>query len=86
MDKLKKIPLDSRDLEHPVPLERAMKILQELNDETYLYMLHRKNPIPLLDFAQERGYAALSKEDEHGDWHIIICTNENADLETLVNA
>ena len=86
MNKLTKISLDTRDMEHPVPLDKAMKILPELSDDNYLYMLHRKKPIPLLDLAQERGLITLSKEDEHEDWHIIICANKNTDLETLIDA
>ncbi|PHS37991.1 MAG: hypothetical protein COB07_09420 [Sulfurovum sp.] len=80
-----KIPLDVRELEHPKPLELAMKILRELNETNYLYILHRKNPIPLLDFAGEQGFQCLNKEDTHGNWHILITKNKNIDLQTLLN-
>jgi hypothetical protein len=81
-----KIGIDTRELSHPKPLEMSIKILRTLDDESYLYMLHRKNPIPLLDLAQEHGFLSLSKEDEHGDWHIIICSNKDIDLNGLLNA
>ena len=80
-----KIPLDVREFEHPKPLELAMKILRELDETNYLYMLHRKNPIPLLDFASEQDLQCLSKEDTKGDWHILITKNKDIDLQTLLN-
>jgi hypothetical protein len=80
MSELKKIALDARELEHPKPLEQAMKALRELNHENYFYMLHRKNPIPLLDLASEQHFQLLSKEDAQGDWHILICKDPDIDL------
>ncbi|HIP18874.1 MAG TPA: DUF2249 domain-containing protein [Sulfurovum sp.] len=84
MSTIKKIALDARDLEHPKPLELAMKALRELDDESYFYMIHRKNPIPLLDLASEQNFQVLNKEDANGDWHILICKTEEIDLDTLV--
>ena len=59
---MRKISIDTRELSHPKPLEMSMKILRTLDDESYLYMLHSKNPIPLLDLAQEHNFLTLSKE------------------------
>ncbi len=84
MSTIKKIALDARDLEHPKPLELAMKALTELDDESYFYMIHRKNPIPLLDLASEQNFQVLNKEDANGDWHILICKTQEIDLNTLV--
>jgi TusA-related sulfurtransferase len=80
MSNLKEITLDARELEHPKPLELAMKALRELNKENYFYMIHRKKPIPLLDLAREQNLQLLNKEDSQGDWHILICKNPNVDL------
>ena len=81
---MKKISIDTRTLEHPQPLVEATKILQGLDDDTYLYMLHRKNPIPLLDLAKERGYAVLSKEAKEGEWHILIAKDPTIALEAFL--
>jgi len=81
---LHKIELDARELEHPKPLEYAMKALQELDQKSYFYMRHRKNPIPLLDMAQEQGLYTLSQEDESGIWHILISKNPAIALEELL--
>jgi len=84
MSKLKKIALDARELEHPKPLEHAIRLLHQLNDENYLYMLHRKNPIPLIDMAQEQGFTILSREEPSGEWHILICKNPAISLKDLL--
>ncbi len=80
MSNITKIALDARDLEHPKPLELAMKALRDLDEKNYFYMIHRKNPIPLLDLASEQNFQVLNKEDENGDWHILICKTHDLDL------
>jgi len=84
MSSLKKIDLDARELEHPKPLEEAIKALRELDDGSYFYMLHRKNPIPLLDLAGEQGFSVLCREDSDGNWHIIVAKNPDIELEGLL--
>ena len=85
MTNLRKIGLDTRQLEHPVPLEMAMKILQNLDNETYLYMLHRKNPLPLIDLAKENNFQVLHQEDTSKEWHILISKNQDVNLNDLLN-
>jgi len=46
---MKKILLDAREMAHLKPLELGINILKKLDDESYLYMLHRKHPVPLID-------------------------------------
>ena len=82
---MKRIDLDARELEHPQPLELAMKILQNLDDDAYFYMLHRKNPVPLIDLAQEHHFQVLSKEDTHKQWHILITRDTSVDLKQYLN-
>ena len=84
MSTLTKIALDTRELEHPLPLERAMKALRELTEGNYVYMIHRKNPIPLLDLALEQHFQTLSQEDSQGDWHILIARNRQINLSELL--
>ena len=82
---LRKIGLDTRQLDHPEPLEMAIKILQNLDDETYLYMLHRKNPLPLIDLAKEHQFQVLHQEDAAKEWHILISKNQHIDLTELLD-
>jgi len=84
MQHLKEILLDARELEHPKPLEHAMHALRELDETNYFYMIHRKNPIPLLDLASEQNFQVLNREDSQGDWHILICRNPDIDLSELL--
>ena len=82
---MRKLGIDTRELAHPEPLEMAIKILQQLNEDTYLYMLHTKNPIPLLDLAQEQDYRTLSQENSVGDWEIVITRNKDVVLKDLLS-
>jgi len=84
MPTLHRINLDARELEHPKPLEHAINALRKLDSESYFYMLHRKSPIPLLDMAQEQGFATLCREDNSGTWHILIAKNPAIVLEELL--
>lgn len=77
---MKKITLDAREMEHPKPLEVAIGILKNLDDESYLYMLHRKEPIPLIDLAKEQNFQMLSHQDTNKEWHILIAKNNSFDL------
>lgn len=81
---MKKITLDARELEHPKPLAMAINILKSLDDTNYLYMIHRKNPIPLIDLAQEHHFQVLSHEDNEGIWHILITKDHTVNLKELL--
>ncbi len=80
-----KIFLDARELEHPAPLERAIAAIRELGNGNYFYMIHRKNPIPLIELAKEQGFTVFSKEDSDGIWHVLITRDKSLTLEALCN-
>ena len=79
-----KIALDVRELEHPKPMEEALRCLQTMDESNYLYMIHHKNPIPLLQLVQKKGYKTLSHQDSDKNWHILI-TKANLSLEELLD-
>ena len=83
MSTAEKIFLDARELEHPIPLERAIAAIRELGEGNYFYMIHRKNPIPLIELAKEQGFSVLNKEDAQGTWHILIAKDRSFNLEAL---
>jgi len=83
MPTTKKIFLDARELEHPIPLEHAIAAIRELGEGNYFYMIHRKNPIPLIELSKEQGLSVLNKEDAHGTWHILIAKDRSLNLEVL---
>jgi len=73
--------LDAREMAHPEPLERAVAILRELDENSCLYMRIRKNPIPLLKLAEEHRLQYLSREVKVGEWHVLITPNAQVRLE-----
>ena len=82
---MKKIFLDARELEHPEPLQKAIEALGQLDEDSLFYMLHRKNPIPLIEIAKGRGFTVFYKESKEGEWHILITKNQNLDLSKYLN-
>ncbi len=76
--------LDARELEHPEPLERAIDNLKKLDNNSYFYMLHRKEPIPLLALASEHNLNFISKQKDDGSWHILISPNKEAILDKYI--
>ena len=80
-----KIPLDARELEHPIPLQLALGHLQKMTQEEYLYMIHRKKPIPLIELAKEKGFICLVERDKEEIWHILISKNQDVKLEELID-
>lgn len=82
---MKKISFDARELEHPKPLQLALKHLMSMDDESYLYMIHRKKPIPLIEIAKDKNFVSLIHEDTKGVWHILISKNLNSHLEDFLD-
>ena len=77
---MKRVTLDVRTFEHPKPLEYGIEALKNLDDHSYIYMLNRKNPIPLIRLAQEHGFQTLSHEAFEQEWHILISKNKEFPL------
>lgn len=82
---MRKIPLDAREMEHPIPLQLALNHLQSMKSDDYLYMIHRKQPIPLIEVAKEKRFAHFTHQDQSETWHILICKDPDADLEELLD-
>ena len=82
---MRRIDLDTRELEHPKPLELAIEALRALDADSYLYMRNSKNPIPLLSLAQQHHYQILSQEDNQGEWHILIAKSKETSLEEYLD-
>ena len=82
---MRRISLDAREMEHPIPLQLALNHLQSMKNDDYLYMIHRKEPIPLIEVAKEKRFAHLTHQDKNRNWHILICKNPTVDLEELLD-
>ena len=62
-----------------------MKILDSLGQDEYLYMLHHKKPIPLIDFAKEQKCQVIHTKDDKAQWHILISRNTEFDLNDFIS-
>jgi len=82
---MKKLLVDAREMEHPMPLQISMNHLKKMDNSEYLYMLNQKKPTPLLEVADEKGFTHLSHQDNNGTWHIIITKNQTIELKGLLN-
>ena len=76
--------LDARQMEHPEPLQRSIEILKKLDNNSYYYMLHRKEPVPLLALASEHNLNFISKFEKDNNWHILISPNNDINLEEFI--
>jgi len=76
--------LDARALEHPEPLKQAIDILKNLDNKSYCYMIHRKEPIPLLALANEHKLNTVCKYGKDETWHILISPNSEVNLEEYI--
>jgi hypothetical protein len=72
-------------MEHPKPLELAIEAIRGLDEQHYLYMLNRKNPIPLLRLAQQHNYQTLSTEITEGEWRILISKDKELPLQEYLD-
>ncbi len=70
-------------MEHPEPLTKSVEHLQTMSQDSYLYMINQKNPMPLLEIAKNNGFHTLSHKDEKGIWHILFSKN-SCDLKGLL--
>jgi len=82
---MKKILLDTREMEHPLPLQLALNHLQKITINEYLYMIHRKKPLPLLEVAKEKAFSCITHKDINDTWHILISKNNEKNLEELLD-
>ena len=82
---MKKFFLDARELAHPEPFQISLNYLKEMSNEDYFYMLNKKEPTPLLELAQDKGFKLLTHQDKHQNWHIIMSKNHQQNLEELLD-
>jgi uncharacterized protein (DUF2249 family) len=74
------ILLDTRELDHPIPLEMAIEAFKKLTEGEVIHMIHRREPIPLFEIILKNGGHYLSYEEAQV-WHIYITRNSTLDLE-----
>jgi len=76
------ILLDTRELDHPVPLEMAIDAFKNLQPTQIVHMIHRREPIPLFEIILKNGGRYLSYQENENLWHIFITRDPQIDLES----
>jgi len=82
---MRQILLDAREMEHPLPLQLALKHLQTISTDEYLYMIHRKKAVPLIEVAKEKNLSYHFHEEPNGTCHLLICKNREVELERFLD-
>ncbi len=77
------ILLDTRELDHPIPLEMALAAFKTLAGDEVIHMIHRREPLPLFEILAKNGGRYRSQQDSGGVWHIHITRSPTLDLEAL---
>lgn len=75
------ILLDTRELDHPVPLEMAVNAFKKLTGDEVIHMIHRREPIPLFEIIAKNGGRYLSVMEREDLWHIYFTRSATVELE-----
>jgi hypothetical protein len=75
------ILLDTREFDHPLPLEMAVEAFKKLSGNEVIHMIHRREPIPLFEIITKNGGRYLSVMEAEGLWHIYITRSRTVELE-----
>ncbi len=75
------ILLDTRELDHPIPLEMAVAAFKKLSGDEVIHMIHRREPIPLFEIITKNGGRYLSAMERDDLWHIYITRSSTVELE-----
>lgn len=73
----KELLIDVSEYDPPQPFEEVIQLLLQLKAGEYIRMLHRKKPLPLLQFLQDNGFDFKITHDKSLSselvlWEIII--------------
>lgn len=75
------ILLDTREFDHPIPLEMAFDAFKKLTSSEVIHMIHRREPIPLFELIEKNGGIHLAYQDSNNIWHIFITRDLDLNLE-----
>ena len=64
--------IDVSELEPPEPFEAVLKLIDKIGAGEYIRMIHRKQPLPLIELLESRGFECAIKQGTKSEWDIII--------------
>ena len=81
----KELFIDVSDYDPPQPFEEVIQLLLQMKAGEYIHMLHRKKPLPLLQFLQENGFDFKITQNQNLScepalWEIIIWDKKDTSL------
>ncbi|MBE9525935.1 MAG: DUF2249 domain-containing protein [Proteobacteria bacterium] len=86
-DKLvQEILIDVSEDEAPKPFEIILAQLARLKKGEYIRMLHRKQPLPLLQMLDENGFSFRMFSGTQTPWEIIIWSKQDLLTHEFCNA
>ena len=68
----KELFIDVSEYDPPQPFEEVIQLLLKMKSGEYIRMLHRKKPLPLLQFIQENGFNFKIRQPDSVAWEILI--------------
>lgn len=75
------ILLDTREFDHPIPLQMVVSEFKKLSTDEVIHMIHRREPIPLFEIITKNGGRYLSVMEREDLWHIYITRSSTLQLE-----
>ena len=69
--------VDVSDEEAPKPFELVLERIAQLNQGEYIRMLHRKQPLPLIQVLEKNGYGCKMSPGQQSQWEIIIWNKQD---------
>lgn len=77
------IILDCRELEAPEPMNLVVNNLSRCDNKTYIKMVHRLEPVPLLAMLESNNYSTKVLQDEKG-FVIYIWSSDQKELQEYI--
>lgn len=69
--------IDVSELEPPEPFEAVLQLIGEIQDGEYVRMLHRKQPLPLIQLLKEQGFECIIQSGQQTRWEIVIWNKQD---------
>lgn len=70
--KPRELLIDVSEDEPPKPFDIVLQQVERLKKGEYIRMLHRKQPLPLIQILEENGYECKIFSGRQTEWEIII--------------
>lgn len=77
-EQAKELFIDVSEYDPPQPFEEVIQLLTQMKTGEYIRMLHRKKPLPLLQFLQDNGFDFKTRQDQSASWEVLIWNKKDS--------